>query len=283
MSVHRLRVFQKCTKQNEGARDANGIDNTYPDMLDDQTAQNVAGWLKQQGGIRTVKGLLTYNGMANAAKIMCRWPHPTEVAQMATSLLPLNTQLPTIYCLQVELRDDEGRGMYQKLAKFAGPMGANFAQMGITYNLMYVWLDKDDETHTLFMYALSEAALKTALVQGVYPAADELGIEVDDVLVFPYILNNNPSPDITVSKMHNGWPRATVSRVSGDEYVRMQQKIPSNITKSNVEKSNAVRALNALVEPRLKKSLNPRAPSFKPAANQTLAVKQANRRATARG
>lgn len=254
MSSRRLNLFENCTKQNEEARYNNGINNTYEELMGDVMAAKVAGWLTKHGGIRTVRGLLTYNGMANAAKVMCRWPHPQEVARIAKSLSPRNS-LPTIYCLQVKLRYEEGGDLYKKLSMFVGPLGSNFAQMGLDYGLMYVWLETDDETdtHTLYMYALKEDALYNALQQGencVQQAANKLGITVDDEIVFPYILNTEVDKEFAVSHLPNGWPRVTVSRVSAADYT--------------ARRSNAQRALDKLVEPRKPKASKPLDPKAKP-------------------
>jgi hypothetical protein len=139
--------YEECTEKQSNARKSLGIsDLRSQDKLSPKNITALFALLKRKGysfDASGSKNILSYNGLEEASKVLCRWPRPSELAVMAKQ-----QNIKGVNFFKVTAKVDHPNNSNfdaQKMrSKFVGEMGSNFASVGRDYHLMYVWLHENE-------------------------------------------------------------------------------------------------------------------------------------------
>lgn len=176
MSADRLQAFDTCTTSTVDLRRNAQISGAfkYDTKMSFTDAVKVQQWLFRQD-VKTPAELLSHNGMAKAAQLMCRWPRPSELAHMVSSMKGPRQPFYYRMTIQIALMNPRAtdRTTTKVISNFVGPMGMNFNRISEERDLMYMWL----HTNRLVMYAVDMDYLTQALAD-VRNLADMNGIAI---------------------------------------------------------------------------------------------------------
>ena len=112
-----------------------------------------ARWKRGGGGDNKegmVANLMTYKGMAAAARVLCRWPRPSELARIvaAADMPPMEyTRMTVTFEAKIPI------------GKLIGPKGQHLINLTHNHRLLYAWVKKLDgrgAIYELTVYSIND-------------------------------------------------------------------------------------------------------------------------------
>lgn len=166
VSDARMEAMKQCTSDNKVMRGRVKLDDRS--LTNKLTDEQILGLNKYMRKYRIdLVDILTYEGLNELSKVLCRWPRPSEVSR----LFRLTNGGLTLKRVSIEM--DLPR--QSDRAKFVGKMGENLNVLTKKYNLMYAWLHTSGSSTHLHLYGIRsnphEAAESSYVVEHCVPGA----------------------------------------------------------------------------------------------------------------
>jgi hypothetical protein len=155
----RQELFGECATGAEQTRTAYGLQAvTYAGKLNETQVEGLLKFMRAKG-YRSFSQMIEHASLAEASNVLCRWPRPSELAQMAkaSGSEDMHVWRATV---EVGLRDPGG---------FVGTYGSNLSDLTERTGLLYVWLHSthsnnknNRKTHRLYLYGTSRRVVTEA-------------------------------------------------------------------------------------------------------------------------
>lgn len=136
LSRERMRQLVRCQEGDAKAlRERYGLDGvTYSSRLTKSETEALHEYL-MDNGVLSPSDVLTYGAMKTASDILCRWPRPSELAQLLVRY-QRNADVSVDFTYYTGVFGVTGRN----IGGFVGKLGERFIHLMKQYDLMYVWL-----------------------------------------------------------------------------------------------------------------------------------------------
>lgn len=134
LSQARQARFHTCLSTAASDRERYNLDGvTYRNPLTMDQIGNLLGYLQDTDTVSEVGDLFTYTSMMVAQNVLCRWPRPSELAEMAYMF---DNKADTVYYTGIVYVQGDDVPM------LVGKDGAQFASITERFNLLYMWMSR---------------------------------------------------------------------------------------------------------------------------------------------
>jgi hypothetical protein len=132
LSKGRQDAFKKCLGDANEKRSKTGLRTvTYSRPMSNNHIENLKKYLTIEQGVESVDDLYSYDAMAKAQEVLCRWPRPSELASLAHKY---DVNADTSYFTGIMYVDGKDVPM------LVGKNASVFSELTQQHDLLYMWM-----------------------------------------------------------------------------------------------------------------------------------------------
>ena len=155
--------FGKCSESQSDIRSKYGLGGVKKETkMTDAEVEGLATYLGELGLLKDKATYLSGKTMSQAAKLLCRWPRPSEIARLAINHAP---HLGRLQCHSASVKFrflEEGPNKGKRFAKLIGAQGTKLIGLTERNNLLYSWASWGADDYTLHLYGKTMADVEAA-------------------------------------------------------------------------------------------------------------------------